>query len=151
MMFLLLIITFTGPTASSSASDTDDNSTREEFELYLSSKIKLDQSLVDIEPSQYFIGTVFTVIGWVSSLVSIYGFVESLVKPEKKNEAETKLVEVLGTMNNEFSQVKVILDKLDQKLNILLVQAYHDVEKSVTFAIEEFYQIFLEAFVIFTM
>ncbi len=79
----------------------------------------------------------FEFAGFVSNLINIYKFIDSVANPVPKSKEEEKLEEIAKTMVTEFSKVKVILDKVDMKLSQLQIQKFIGVEKAVTMALED--------------
>jgi len=136
LMMILLIAGFTDPTASSSSPYSDESN--KEFELL--GEIKSNQSLTEPPASSYFvIEAIFSVVGFVGNLISVYDLIKSFVNPAAPDsDLKNKLDNILKTMDTEFNQVKNSLDKMDKKLDQLLMLAYHDFEKSVSFALQDF-------------
>lgn len=142
---LYLITAFTNPCVSSFDSlgspknqSADSNI---EWEVALIT-IKPNESLAEGIPYVGGLGALNTVIGFVSSVIGIYQFFDSIINPPKAPEKDTKLESkvdaVLKTMDAEFSNVKVILDKMDLKMSQMQIQAYISVEKAISIAIEDF-------------
>ncbi len=132
MMVVLLIVAFTGPTASSLTPDS--RSFNDEFELLRDTIKPSNQSLAEPSSGSYSAYSFFSVVGFVSKLVGFYSFIDSLIAPEKKIDLDG----VLNTMNVEFNQVKDILDKMDKKLDQLLLNSFQNVEISVIAALKDF-------------
>jgi len=130
-MMILLLLSVTDPSVSSD--DSLGALKNESFEPALRTTIEPSSNSTEAIP--YFVAEIKTIIGFASSIKSVYQFFDSLLNPAvtPKHTAD----DVMKKMDAQFTQVKGDLMEIKAKLSQQAITAYGNVELAINNALND--------------
>ncbi len=135
-MMILLLLSITDSNVSSSPSgDSLGALKNESFELALGTTIKPSSN--STEESPYFLAELKTIIGFASSMKGVYEYFNSLFNPAVT--PKHTVDDVMKKIDMQFTQVKLDLAEIKEKLSAQEIYAYREVELAINGAFNDMY------------
>ena len=134
-MMILLLLSISDPIASSSPSDESLGAAlkNESFELVLGTTIEPNSNSTEAVP--YFVAEIKTIIGFASSIKSMYEEFDKLLNPAVT--PKYTVDDVMSRINEQFSKVSQDLNEIKTTLNENQMAVYGNVELALNNAFND--------------